>query len=947
MRYPEEWTLLCFSVSIVAAPASCESDSCAVDEYCDNSTTTCKCNTTLYTFTPGSSPPVNLTCTGAYFNIQVSKCWLEAHGYNTSDIRLNSDATNCWAVREVVGGTSEMTIHRPLITSDCNTEAEMNATHVIYTNQLYIFAKTDPIQTQNDAVMNISCTYPLNMEVSLNVTLHPILGTTVINNFTGNASYVAVMMAFKDNTYTIPLSDSDTLTVEDNVYISVSVPGLDANTFNLSVLNIYASPTNASSIQYNLLQDGCPASDVSADQLTVLANGNGTESRFPMKVFQIASSYTVYLYAELRLCTNNCTTTCSPQSRSQIIQPIAVAGSAFCGSDSCAGDEYCDNNTVCQCNTTLYPFIRGSLPSPNLTCTGAKFNIQVSKCWLEANSYNTSDIRLNSTEYFAAREVVAGTSEMTIYRPLITSDYNTEVMVNSTHVIYTNQLYIFAQTFPITTRNDIVMDISCSYLLNVNVALNVTLHPIFGPIVINGPTADGSYSVYMVTYKENQFITQLSDSDILTVEDTIYISVIIPYLDTNTLHLKVLNIYASPTDPSSIKYYLLQDGCPANDVSGDQLTVGSNGNGTESRFAMKVFKITNYDSVYLYAELVLCTNNCNSTCSSQSITISQSIAGNIRTFMNAADYYYNENSANVAVSVPCGSDSCANDEYCDNNTTCQCDTTLYTNTGSLPFVNLTCTGEKFNIQVSKCWLEANGYNTSNMRLSNANSECWAVRQIVDGTSEMTLHRPLITSDCNTEAVVNSSHVTYTNQLYIFGKTDPIRTQNDAVMNISCSFPLHMNVKSNVTLHPLPETTVINVPTGDASYTAVMMAYKESTYTTPLSEDDPLTVEDIIYLSVRVPDLDVNTFKLKVVNIYASPTNSSDQKYYLLQNGCPGSDVPADQLTVDSNGVGIESRFAMKVFRITSSSTVYLYADLALCTTDCNTVRLNIHIEGVL
>ncbi|XP_040182885.1 uromodulin-like [Rana temporaria] len=172
--------------------------------------------------------------------------------------------------------------------------------------------------------------------------------------------------------------------------------------------------------------------------------------------------------------------TCSPQSRSQIIQPIAVAASVYCGSITCADDEYCDNDAVCQCNSTLYPFIRGSLPSPNFTCTGAYFNIQVSKCWLEANGYNTSDIRLNSTEYFAVREVVSGTSEMSIYRPLIASDCNTEAVVNATHVTYSNQLYIFAKTDPITTRNDVAMNISCSYSLNMNVILNVTLHPIIG-----------------------------------------------------------------------------------------------------------------------------------------------------------------------------------------------------------------------------------------------------------------------------------------------------------------------------------------------------------------------------------------------------------------------------------------------------------------------------------
>ncbi|XP_073457493.1 uromodulin-like [Aquarana catesbeiana] len=293
----------------------------------------------------------------------------------------------------------------------------------------------------------------------------------------------------------------------------------------------------------------------------------------------------------------------------------------------------------------------------------------------------------------------------------------------------------------------------------------------------------------------------------------------------------------------------------------------------------------------------------------------------------------------VAASLTCGSDSCATDEICNTtiSTACQCNTTVYPFTrGVSPPVNLTCTGAKFNIQVSKCWLEKNGYNTSDIRLNSTNPECFTARQIVDGTSELTLNRSLIASDCNTAAEMNSTHVTYTNRLYIFGKTNPIRITNDAVLNISCAYPLNINVALNVTLHPILGTTVINGPNGTGSYAAVMMAFTESTYTTLLSEDYPLKVEDTIYLSVQVPDLDAKTFKLKVINIYASPTNSSDQKYYLLKNGCPASDVSPDELTVGMNGNGIESRFAMKVFQIANSNAVYLFADLSLCTTDCAT-----------
>nr|BAR42254.1 uromodulin-like protein type 2 [Rana pirica] len=314
-------SVLC-AVMAVAASASCGTATCADDEYCDNSTA-CQCNSTLYTFIRGSHPSPNLTCTGAKFNIQVSKCWLEANGYNTSNIRLNSTNPKCVAGKEIVNGTSELTIHQSLIKYDCNTDAVVNSTHVTYTNQLYIFAETDPIRVTNDAVLNVSCSYPLYMNVALNVTLHPILGITEINGPTANATYTAVMMAYKNADFTTPLSDSDSLTVEDTIYISVLIPDLAANTFSLKVVNIYASPTESSPIQYFLLKNGCPASDVSADQLSVVNNGNGTESRFAMKVFKIASSANVYLYADLALCTTNCTVTCSARSISRDSPDIA------------------------------------------------------------------------------------------------------------------------------------------------------------------------------------------------------------------------------------------------------------------------------------------------------------------------------------------------------------------------------------------------------------------------------------------------------------------------------------------------------------------------------------------------------------------------------------------------------------------------------------------------
>ncbi|PIO27724.1 hypothetical protein AB205_0183490, partial [Aquarana catesbeiana] len=170
---------------------------------------------------------------------------------------------------------------------------------------------------------------------------------------------------------------------------------------------------------------------------------------------------------------------------------------------------------------------------------------------------------------------------------------------------------------------------------------------------------------------------------------------------------------------------------------------------------------------------------------------------------------------------------------------------------------------------------------------------------------------------------------------MFAKTNPIQTINDAVMNISCTYALRLNTSLNMTLHPILGITIIPSSIANGTYSVYMVAYTDNKYLTPLTESDPLYVEDTIYISVFIPDLNANTLNLKVVNLYASPDNSTSLQYYLLQNDCPASGVGSGLLTVNNNGVGIEARFAMKVFQIANSNSVYLYAEVAICIGSCN------------
>ncbi|XP_044141587.1 pancreatic secretory granule membrane major glycoprotein GP2-like [Bufo gargarizans] len=286
---------------------------------------------------------------------------------------------------------------------------------------------------------------------------------------------------------------------------------------------------------------------------------------------------------------------------------------------------------------------------------------------------------------------------------------------------------------------------------------------------------------------------------------------------------------------------------------------------------------------------------------------------------------------NIIISVDAAcSDTCASDEYC-NNSNCTCNSALYNNTGSNPSPTIDCSNGEMSTYISKCWLERNGYNSTSITLDNVT--CLATREIVNDTAVMSFHRPLISKDCGNNVYMNSTHVTFSNRLHIYAKTQPILSRQDVIMNFSCIFPLFINVHLNFTVKPILGSTQITVPGTLGSFTLDMFIYKDADFTTLLTENESVYVESTLYISLIIPSLEVQNFKIKVLDLYAS-VSESGPTYYLLQDGCPTSGITADLMSVLNNGNATEARFAMKVFQIAGSSTVSLTAKVKICTVDC-------------
>ncbi|KAM4701962.1 uncharacterized protein O3C94_002875 [Discoglossus pictus] len=657
--------------------------------------------------------------------------------------------------------------------------------------------------------------------------------------------------------------------------------------------------------------------------------------------------------------------------------------SVFAVCPTCAGDEICNNTTdTCDCNKTMYT-VGVNPPSPIIECVGGNLNLYILKCQLERNRYNSFDVHLNDPTCLGKYETVNNTAQVAFHEQLKTGSCGFSVNETDSLIIYSNTLHISAKVSNILSRNNVSMNFSCVFPRNITTNLNVTLKPKVGITQLTVPETNAVMTVVMAVYTDPEFTEIVTSDTVLTVEQTVYVSVLIPPLEAGAFSVKVLRLYASGTDnPSVPPVYLVTDGCPNPELDFNLVSVIKNGINNEARFTMNVFQISGYDIVNLFADVTVCEGNCTASCSSRSSKDSQ--GQNVATV--SVDNLYAEPKIDsgafdrfsmpwilssllmsllfvklfadllimkallllfialcslMSVSESCTVNSeCAGDELCNSATsTCNCDLTKYTTQVSPPAPVIECTGGNVKLHIQKCQLEKSKYISNDLHLED--TSCLGSYDIVNNISQVFFNRPIKSGDCGGNVILNSTHLTYSNTLYITGKQKPIVSRNNVTIDFSCSFPVQLSAKLNVTLNPKLGITQITAPETNAVMTVTMAVYVNPDFTNLVDESTVLTVEQSVYVSVLIPDLDADAFSVKVVKIYAkAPTDPSDTQYTILDNGCPYKDLGYDLISIIRNGNTNEARFTMKVFQISGFSNVNLFADVTICkdncTEDCST-----------
>ncbi|XP_029427722.1 uromodulin-like isoform X1 [Rhinatrema bivittatum] len=197
---------------------------CASDEVCNNVTSSCDCNLTLYT-APELPPTPIIQCLSGKISLSVSRCQLEKSGYNSTGLHLLEPS--CTGAREIINNQAEIVLTANATTGACGNLVMLNNSHEIISNVLSIPAGVlwNGIIVNNNVNLNFSCVYPLSMQLTLNTAIRPVLSAANVTVPEATGNLATEMYVFKDQDY---LQSSDTFIVNDSLNVTVLKPSTSA-----------------------------------------------------------------------------------------------------------------------------------------------------------------------------------------------------------------------------------------------------------------------------------------------------------------------------------------------------------------------------------------------------------------------------------------------------------------------------------------------------------------------------------------------------------------------------------------------------------------------------------------------------------------------------------------------------------------------------------------------
>ncbi|CAO2583003.1 Pancreatic secretory granule membrane major glycoprotein GP2 [Lemmus lemmus] len=284
-------------------PTECDF-TCRPEEKCvllQDGSWTCVCNPDLSVSDTQSLQP-ELDCGPSEIKVKLDKCLLGGLGFKGEIIAFLNDRNCSGIMRNEPNNWVSTT--SPVVASACGNILDNNGTHAIYRNNLSL--ATDFIIRDLIVNVNFQCAYPLDMKISLQTALRPVVSSLNID-VGGTGEFTVRMALFQDQSYTQPYEGAEVvLQVESMLYVGAILERGDVDRFKLLLRNCYATPTKDKNdpVKYFIIRDSCPNQHDST--INVEENGVSSESRFSVQMFMFAGNYDlVFLHCEVNLCDSN------------------------------------------------------------------------------------------------------------------------------------------------------------------------------------------------------------------------------------------------------------------------------------------------------------------------------------------------------------------------------------------------------------------------------------------------------------------------------------------------------------------------------------------------------------------------------------------------------------------------------------------------------------------
>ncbi|KAM8777572.1 pancreatic secretory granule membrane major glycoprotein GP2-like [Rhynchonycteris naso] len=322
--YHLEGTPVCYlryCTDPTTAEKMCE-QTCRPEEECLylNGSWGCSCRRDLNSSDIHSLQP-RLDCGDTEIKVSLDKCQLVSLGFGDKvTAYLNDQSCSSLTQKEEENWIS---VTSPPQAHTCGNILERNETHAIYRNTLSL--ADEFIIRESKLNIHFQCAYPLDMQVSLQTALRPIVSAVNIS-LAGGGEFTVRMALFRDRNYTLPFEGAEAvLSLDSMLYVGAFLERGDAGRFRLLLRNCYATPTGEKTdpVKYFIIRNSCPNQHDST--LSVEENGVSSEGRFSVQMFRFAGNYDlVFLHCEVHLC-DSLSQQCQPScSRSELRRQAAA-----------------------------------------------------------------------------------------------------------------------------------------------------------------------------------------------------------------------------------------------------------------------------------------------------------------------------------------------------------------------------------------------------------------------------------------------------------------------------------------------------------------------------------------------------------------------------------------------------------------------------------------------